>query len=405
MDPSRDFLCIGHRGARGHAPENTLLSIDTGIRLGAGMIEFDVQRCVDELVVIHDLRLERTTNGRGRVGQARYDDLRRLDAGAGQHIPSLREVLDLVEARVALNIELKSADGTASQVAQVLRGVIGDGWSAEQFLVSSFHLPELYEFKQILPEVPVAALVGVLLGAPTLRLRGDYLAIVTLGFGEIIRVFLNNLDAPVNVTNGPLDAPVVGLAGPFPVDRGDFFTMTSADVIFSDTLGDGITWSPFGGVANTVDFFAVAVHEIGDVIGLDQPNEPTQIMNAIIQVDELGLGDIQGAQFVYGTDGADVEVEAGFPYRPEESLPSWSLPFFASRPQGFVQGFHHSSDKRINRSRTFTFDRDLILTNSDVRTTHRVVIALCSDLVIDQLVIAFHLDELVNKGIPDFVGL
>ena len=61
----------------------------------------------------------------------------------------------------------------------------------------------------------VAGLAGVLLGAPTLRLRGDYLAIVTLGFGEIIRVFLNNLDHPVNITNGPqgyrpdrFDAPV-----------------------------------------------------------------------------------------------------------------------------------------------------------------------------------------------------
>jgi len=49
----------------------------------------------------------------------------------------------------------------------------------------------------------VAGLVGVLLGAPTLKLRGDYLAIVTLGFGEIIRVFMNNLDAPINITNGP----------------------------------------------------------------------------------------------------------------------------------------------------------------------------------------------------------
>jgi len=49
----------------------------------------------------------------------------------------------------------------------------------------------------------LAGLAGVLLGAPTLRLRGDYLAIVTLGFGEIIRVFLNNLDHPVNITNGP----------------------------------------------------------------------------------------------------------------------------------------------------------------------------------------------------------
>ena len=62
------------------------------------------------------------------------------------------------------------------------------------------HLP----FWALLPlGAAVAGLFGVLLGAPTLRLRGDYLAIVTLGFGEIIRIFLNNLNAPVNITNGP----------------------------------------------------------------------------------------------------------------------------------------------------------------------------------------------------------
>ena len=62
------------------------------------------------------------------------------------------------------------------------------------------HLP----FWAVLPiGAAVAGLFGVLLGAPTLRLRGDYLAIVTLGFGEIIRIFLNNLNAPVNITNGP----------------------------------------------------------------------------------------------------------------------------------------------------------------------------------------------------------
>ncbi|ARP95502.1 ABC transporter permease subunit [Bordetella genomosp. 13] len=62
------------------------------------------------------------------------------------------------------------------------------------------HLP----FWAILPiSLGLAALFGVLLGAPTLKLRGDYLAIVTLGFGEIIRIFLNNLNAPINITNGP----------------------------------------------------------------------------------------------------------------------------------------------------------------------------------------------------------
>ncbi|MEO8487176.1 MAG: ABC transporter ATP-binding protein, partial [Betaproteobacteria bacterium] len=64
----------------------------------------------------------------------------------------------------------------------------------------NLHLP----FWVILPiGAAVACLFGVLLGAPTLKLRGDYLAIVTLGFGEIIRIFLNNLSQPVNITNGP----------------------------------------------------------------------------------------------------------------------------------------------------------------------------------------------------------
>lgn len=153
------FLCIGHRGARGHAPENTLLAIDTGIRLGADMIELDVQRCDEELVVIHDPRLERTTNGEGRIAEVGFGYLRSLDAGQGQQIPTLKEVLDLAESRVSLNIEIKSAGGTASRVAMALREALADGWTASQFMVSSFHLPELYEFKQVAPEIPIAALV------------------------------------------------------------------------------------------------------------------------------------------------------------------------------------------------------------------------------------------------------
>ncbi|MCC2658842.1 MAG: glycerophosphodiester phosphodiesterase [Panacagrimonas sp.] len=182
--PASPFLCIGHRGARGHAPENTLLSIDTGIRLGADMIEFDVQRCEDQLVVIHDPRLERTTTGQGRVEDVRFDYLRSLDAGQGQQVPTLQEVLDLVEARVSLNIEVKSAGGTATRIATVLREALAEGWRPSQFLVSSFHLPELYEFKQAAPEIPVAALVcgvpldwagcAVELGAQALNISAEF---------------------------------------------------------------------------------------------------------------------------------------------------------------------------------------------------------------------------------------
>lgn len=76
------------------------------------------------------------------------------------------------------------------------------------------HLP----FWVILPMgAVIACIFGVLLGVPTLRLRGDYLAIVTLGFGEIIRIFLNNLNAPINITNGPQG---VNLIDPFKI--GDF---------------------------------------------------------------------------------------------------------------------------------------------------------------------------------------
>src|SRR5215813_1450921 len=71
-------------------------------------------------------------------------------------------------------------------------------------LLASPHFGIHWPFWAILPiGAALAALFGVLIGAPTLKLRGDYLAIVTLGFGEIVRIFLNNLSYPVNITNGP----------------------------------------------------------------------------------------------------------------------------------------------------------------------------------------------------------
>src|SRR5262249_7687243 len=91
-------------------------------------------------------------------------------------------------------------------VGAYLFGLLAGPHLTEQFpavqalLPGGLHMP----WWLVLPlGAVIAGLAGVLLGAPTLKLRGDYLAIVTLGFGEIIRVFMNNLDAPVNITNGP----------------------------------------------------------------------------------------------------------------------------------------------------------------------------------------------------------
>ena len=76
----------------------------------------------------------------------------------------------------------------------------------------------------------LAGIFGILLGAPTLRLRGDYLAIVTLGFGEIIRVFLNNLDHPVNITNGPKGLGTIDSFHIFGMDFGQSLTLFGFEV-------------------------------------------------------------------------------------------------------------------------------------------------------------------------------
>jgi len=76
---------IGHRGAKGHAPENTLASLNKALELGVDMIEFDVRCCRSgEVVLLHDKTLNRTTNGSGPVAEKTYDELELLDAGKGQ---------------------------------------------------------------------------------------------------------------------------------------------------------------------------------------------------------------------------------------------------------------------------------------------------------------------------------
>jgi glycerophosphoryl diester phosphodiesterase len=139
----RDFFCIGHRGACGHEPENTLRSIRRALELGAHGIEIDVRLVEGELIVFHDARLERTTNGHGLVARKHFADLRALDAGNGERIPTLREVFETVNRRAFINIELKGRR-TAAPVQRLIREFIAQhGWRYEHFLVSSFHRREL----------------------------------------------------------------------------------------------------------------------------------------------------------------------------------------------------------------------------------------------------------------------
>jgi glycerophosphoryl diester phosphodiesterase len=152
MPRSTSFLIIGHRGAAGLEPENTVRSFKRALEIGVDAIELDVY-CVDEhLVVIHDDTLERTTNGRGEVMATSYDALRKLDAGKGERIPTLDEVLDLAGKRVTVNVELKGK-GTAAPVARCIAA-----HSKVDTLISSFDHAELARFHKAAPDARVAPL-------------------------------------------------------------------------------------------------------------------------------------------------------------------------------------------------------------------------------------------------------
>jgi glycerophosphoryl diester phosphodiesterase len=163
--PTGHVLVYAHRGARGHAPENTLLAFQLAFALGADGIECDVQRSADgALVVIHDDTLDRTTNGKGRVAAWDLAALRALDAGQGQRIPTLSEVLDLAcDSGRQVNLEVKAATAVeALATAETLKPALArlDEDQRCRVLVSSFELPAVGWLKRELPWLRVATLHG-----------------------------------------------------------------------------------------------------------------------------------------------------------------------------------------------------------------------------------------------------
>jgi glycerophosphoryl diester phosphodiesterase len=114
--------------------------------MGVDGIEIDVYCIEGELIVIHDATLNRTTNGKGSLRRHTLAQLRSLDAGKGERIPLLREVLETVHRRALVNIELKG-HGTAGPVMELLREHIHRGWTAADFIVSSFRRAELRQLR------------------------------------------------------------------------------------------------------------------------------------------------------------------------------------------------------------------------------------------------------------------
>ncbi len=152
------MLCIGHRGAMGYEPENTLLAIAKALTLGVNWIEIDVYNIENNLIVFHDRDLARTTNGTGDIYEHSFAELRSLDAGKGQQIPTLAEVFELVNRRSGINIELKGIN-TAELVIKLITEYIERGWQYTDFLVSSFNHYELKQIKDACPQIAIGILI------------------------------------------------------------------------------------------------------------------------------------------------------------------------------------------------------------------------------------------------------
>ena len=156
---SPNVLVIGHRGAKGHAPENTISSIKKAIELGVDGIEIDVFRCASgELVVFHDKLVDKLTDGKGYIEEISLDSIKKLNVMGDEKIPTLNEVLDLIDGKVFLNIELKGPN-TSFLTHQLLNEYFNStNWSRNKVFISSFDWNELRAFYQLNKDVRIAVL-------------------------------------------------------------------------------------------------------------------------------------------------------------------------------------------------------------------------------------------------------
>ncbi len=148
-DAEKEFMIISHRGASHYEPENTMASFRKALSLGAQMIEFDVRASLDgELVVMHDRTVNRTTDGKGHVRDKTLDELKELDAGNGENIPAVEEVISELRGRTKFVIELKEYN-TEDALLDIIRrhGALND------VFIVSFHKRILKRIKCTEPQV------------------------------------------------------------------------------------------------------------------------------------------------------------------------------------------------------------------------------------------------------------
>ena len=174
--PHRDVFRIGHRGACGYRPENTLVSVEHAINLRCHFTEVDVRRTADGmLVLLHDERVDRTTDSRGYIADLTVEDAQKLDAGGGQKVPTLEETLAIASGRIGLIFELKVPGLTYDACATVR----GSGFNGSVIYASFLH-EELQHVRRIDPKAQTLALFKRLPedpGATALNLQATHVGI------------------------------------------------------------------------------------------------------------------------------------------------------------------------------------------------------------------------------------
>jgi glycerophosphoryl diester phosphodiesterase len=167
------LLKIGHRGARAYEPENTLRSFQKAIELGVDAVELDVRKTKDnEIVVIHNVDVNKTTDGSGSVSELTLEEIKRFVTEKGEKIPTLEEVLDSVGKRVKILVELKET-GIEEKVLGLIRGK----GLIENVVIISFHEDALRKVRELDGEV-ATGLIYVRHKNPiraALELKAEYL--------------------------------------------------------------------------------------------------------------------------------------------------------------------------------------------------------------------------------------
>lgn len=169
-------LIIGHRGAAGEAPENTLASFRLALEQGADALELDVHMSADgDIIVCHDATVNRTTDGQGAIDRMSTAELRQLDAGrwfherfAGERLPLLEEVFQLVPDNMMINVEIKCPYST--RLEERLLGLLREYGRMETVVLSSFSHRILGRLQAAEPELRVGLLYSADVAFPHRKL-------------------------------------------------------------------------------------------------------------------------------------------------------------------------------------------------------------------------------------------